>query len=222
MKGKYIVISVILTLILFVALIYVERNIGGVAGQTEVLIVKQNLNIDKYTKLDQTMFEVKKVQGFLTENAVVSFSETTDKYALDDLYSNEILRKVKIGDKNATPIMDIASDKRGIAIPLTSLADGVAGQARKGTFVDILFTSNPTTEEPVIKTETVLEKVKVLGVTDSNGLFLDDSGSGQIAAVLVAVTPQEAHMITNKERKGKFRIIISPENASEYEKVIVR
>lgn len=222
MRGKYIVISMIVTIILFIMLVYVEKKIAGTATQTDVLVVKHNVNIDRYTKIDSTMFEQKEVPAFLAENAVKDFDEVSSKYALENLYSSEILRKVMVGNKNDTPVIDIDLDKRELAIPVTSLVDGAAGQIRKGTYVDVLFTNNITSEEPQIKTETVLEKVKVLGVTDSNGLLLDGSNGGQAAAVLVAVTPQDAHILTNKERKGKFRLIVASVNAVEYDKVTVK
>lgn len=222
MKGKYIVVSAIVTIILFTMLIYVEKKVSGTATQTYVLVVKQNINVDRYTKLDKTMFEQRQVPAFLAEDAVKGFDEVNSKYALENLYSFEILRKVMIGNKNDTPVVDIDSDKRELAIPVSTLADGAAGQIRKGTYVDVLFTNNTTADEPVIKTETLLEKVKVLGVTDSNGLLMDGSRSGQVAAVLVAVTPQDAHMLTNKERKGKFRLIVASVNAAEYDKVTVK
>lgn len=222
MRGKYIIISILITIILFFMLMYIEKKIVGADSKTKVLVVKSNVTIDKYEKLDASMFEIKQVPSFLASNAVSSLNDINSKYALFDLMSNEVLRKEKIGSKNDTPIVDIEAEKRKLAISVSSLADGVAGQLRRNTYVDILFTNSPTSDEPTIKTETVLQKVKVIGVTDSNGVLLDDSNNGQIAAVLLSVTPQEAHTLVNKERKGKFRLIGVPEGATSYEKIVVR
>lgn len=222
MKGKYVVISTLITIFLFVLLVYIEGKITGEDFKTQVLIVKQNVMIDKFEKLDPSMFELKKVPAFIATNAVSSFDEINSKYALDELYSGEVLRKEKIGDKNNTPLIEVQPNMRKLAIPINSLADGLAGQIGKGTFVDILFTNSPTSSEPNIKTETILQKVKVLGVTDSNGVLLDQSERKQVSAVILAVTPEQAHLLVNKERKGKFTLIGASENSITYKNIVVK
>lgn len=222
MRGKYIVISMIITLILFFVLIYVEKKITGTDIKANALVLKHNMQVGKYEKLDQSMFDIKQVPAFLAAGAVSSLDEICGKYALTDLLSDEILRKEKIGGKNQTPLVDVAANKRKLAIPIASLADGVAGQVRKNTVVDILYTNTPSTEDAVAKTETLLQNVKVIGATDANGVLLDESSGGQISAVLVEVTPQEAHLLVNKERKGKFRLLGVPDGAVPYEKIVVK
>lgn len=221
MKGKYIVISLIITVALFFMLIYAEKKISGTYSNVEILVVKQDVVINKYDKLDKSMFEVKKVPAFLSGNAVLSFNEIENMCALTDILEGEVLRKEKVGNKDNV-LLEVATDKRTMAISVNSLADGIAGQLRKNTYVDILFTNSPTTQEPNIKTETVFEKVKVIGVTDANGNLIDGINEGQISAVLLEVTPQEAHVLANKERKGKFRLIGVPQNAQPYEKIVVK
>jgi Flp pilus assembly protein CpaB len=224
MRGKYIVLSLIFTIILFSMLIYTENKVLGNGYKQDVLIVKHELNIDRFEKLDATMFEKKTVvtPSSVANSLVSDLSEIEGKYALSDLSSDELVRKDKIGNKSKVSIVDVDSDKRKLAIPVSSLADAVSGQIRKNSLVDILFTNTPTTDDPNIKTETLLQNIKVIGVTDSNGVELDNSNGGQIASVLVAVSPQDAHLIVNKERKGKFRLIGVPENAKTYDKVIVK
>lgn len=222
MKSKYFIISIVITIILFFTLIYVEKKVAGVSQSVNALVVKQNVVVNKYDKLDSSMFEIKKIPVFLADNAVSDIKEIDSKYALYTLSSGDILKKERIGDRTQTPILKVDSSKRKIAIAVSNLADAVAGQIRKDSYVDILFTNSPTTEESTVKTETILEKVKVIGVTDSNGILIDDSSDKQVAAVLLEVTPQEAHIIVNKERKGKFRLIGVPDNGQVYDKITVK
>jgi len=222
MKSKYFVISIILTVVIFFALVYVEKKVAGVDRSVSALIVKQNVNVNKFDKLEPSMFEVKKVPVFLGEKVVSDIKEIDSKYALYSLSSGDILKEDRIGSKSQVPILQVDSAKRKIAISVSSLADAVAGQIRKDSFVDILFTNSPTTDDAVVKTETIFEKVRVIGVTDSNGSLIDDASDRQIGAVLLEVTPQEAHILANKERKGKFRLIGVPDNGQVYDKITVR
>lgn len=222
MKSKYLVISIIITILLFFSLIYVEKKIAGVDQKVDALIVKQNVNINKYDKLDESMFESKAIPSILGQNAISDIKQVNSLYALTNMSDGDILKSDKVGGKGQLPILEIASTKRKIAIPVSSLADAVGGQIRKSSYVDILFTNSANTDDPNIKTETLLEKVKVIGITDSNGMLIDDIVDRQIGSVLLEVTPQEAHTLVNKERKGKFRLIGVPENAPLYDKITVK
>lgn len=220
MKGKYLVISALFTIVLFLLLIYTEKKVANTESTTNVLVVKSNVSINKFDKLNASMFDVKSVPVSVGMNGVSDVKKIEGKYALSDLASTEILLNEKVGEK--TPLLNIESDKRKLAIPISSLSDGVAGQIRKDTLVDIVFTNTPISDEPVAKTETILQKVKVIGVTDGNGVLVDDSNSSQVAAVILSVTPQEAHMLINKENKGKFTLLGVAQDAQTYDKVTVK
>lgn len=222
MKGKYLIAAIAITLILFLGLIYTEKKIAGAEQKVSVLIVKQNITINKYDKLSAEMFELKDIPTFLGVNAISDIKEIDSTYALTSLNGGDILKKDKIGGKTEVPIISINPSKRKIAIPVSNIADAVGGQIKKDSYVDILYTNSPTTEEPVVKTETIFEKIKVIGITDANGMLIDESSDNQIGSVLLEVSPQEAHVLVNKERKGKFRLIGVPENSQMYDKITVR
>lgn len=221
MKGKYILISAIITVVLFFMLGYVQNKALD-NKQIEVLVVKQNVKIGRLEKLDKSMLELKRVPSLVATDAVVDENDITSKYALVDLESGEVLRKSKIGDINDAQIINVDPNMRKLAIPVNGLSDAIAGQVRKDTLVDILFTNSPTSKEPNIQTETVLQKVRVLGVTDSNGVLIENSNSIQVAAVILSVTPEQAHMLINKESKGKFTLVGVAKEGKPYDDIVVK
>ena len=207
MKGKYLVASILITIVLFIVLGYVDKKILGIDSMRECLVVKPNITIAKYEKLDSTMFETESVPSSLATNSISGIKEVEGKFALCQMYGGDVLRKEKFGVKASTNLIDVEPGMRKLAISVSSLADGVAGQIRENSYVDILFTNNISSKQPNIETNTLLQKVKVLAVTDSNGKLINGINAGKISAVILSVSPGDAQLLVNSERKGIFRLV---------------
>jgi len=207
MKGKYLIVSIIITIVLFFLLGYVDKKVLGIDSMQKVLVVKAGVHIEKYEKLDSSMFETLNVPSTLAVNAISDINEIEGNYALSQIFAGDVLKREKFGVKDSANLIEVEQGKRKLAIAVSSLADGVAGQVRENAYVDILFTNNATSKNPNVETIILLEKVKVLGVTDSNGKLINGINAGKISAVILSVSPEDAQTLVNSERKGMFRLV---------------
>ena len=97
---------------------------------------------------------------------------------------------------------------RAVTVPIENVG-AVAGFARPGSFVDVLFRSNPAEDRPEI-TLTLIEMVEVLAVNES--LHPDSkvvvSGQNASGTVTVAVTPPQAKALKVVESRGQLSLAL--------------
>ncbi len=103
---------------------------------------------------------------------------------------------------------------RAVAVPIDNTGS-VAGFARPGTIVDVLFRSTPYKNYPEM-TMTLLEGVEVLAVNDEavpNSVVNSGRAGGSSAMVTLAVAPDQAKALKVVEGRGELTLILrSPDD----------
>lgn len=98
---------------------------------------------------------------------------------------------------------------RAVSVPITDIGS-VAGFARPGSIVDVLFRSDAQEDYPEM-TMTLLERVEVLALDDTvlpDALPQDDAQQRGPAVVTLAVTPAQAKALKVVEGRGELALAL--------------
>lgn len=221
-KSKIIIFTAILTVILFITLIALDKKAANFTQKVKVLY--SITNISKGSKLNKINFRIVSVDiDKIPVDAVTSFDEIKNKYAADNIYSNEPLNKKRLTDKNIKKDLILEPNMRKFSIPMTYIDDPFAGTLREGDVVDILHTTMPSATNSNTTTTVMVQQAHVLGAIDANGNFLSTSNKNTLAvAILFEGDLNEAAELTNKQYAGKYKFVQVPLNGTRYSNVTVQ
>ena len=199
---------VLAAVIAFVALPTIARQTNG---KTEIVRITQP--VLKGEQVTKENAEVVEVGGYnLPTNVAHSLEDVEGLYVTADLAAGDyILTSVPISSDVA--LNDIPSGKVAISLTVKTLASGLSDKLQPNDIVRIYHFLETAEEVPELRF------VKVLSVTDSDGINVDntkepteDEEPQQSATITVLASPEQARIITELENDGVAHVALISRN----------
>ena len=203
------ILSIVLAaLIAFIALPTIAKQTNG---KTEIVRVVQP--VLKGVAITDKDVQTVEVGGYnLPQNVARTLEDVVGKYAAADLMAGDYVLSTKI---SLTPISsDIAlnsipSGKVAISLTVKTLASGLSDKLQPGDIIRVYHFMDEAKDIPE------LQFVKVLSVTDSKGVNVDNTKEPteeeekqQSATITVLASPEQAKTITALENDGMVHVAL--------------
>lgn len=199
-------------IIAFVALPTIARRTNG---KTEIVRITQP--VLKGEQITAANTEIVEVGSFnLPTNIAHSLEDVNGLYATTDLAQGDYILSTKI---SLTPISsdvalnNIPSGMVAISLTVKTLASGLSDKLQPGDIIRIYHFLDEAEEIPELR------YVRVLSVTDSNGVNVDnarelaeDEQKRQSATITVLASPEQARTITALENDGIVHVALISRN----------
>jgi len=197
------IISLVLAAVIaFVAIPTISRQTNG---KTEIVRIVQP--VQRGALITRQDIELIEVGGYnLPANIATTEDDVVGKYAVADLSAGDYILSSKV---SFTPITSdiqlsgIPSGKVAISLTVKTLASGLSDKLQPGDIIRIYHYLDIAQDIPE------LQFVKILSVTDSKGVNVDnaqelqaDEDKQQTATITVLATPEQAKIITGLENDG--------------------
>ena len=203
---------VLAAVIAFVALPTIARQTNG---KTEIVRITQPVLKGETITSDNA--EVVEVGGYnLPSNVAHSMDDVEGLYVTADLAEGDYILTSKV---SAVPVSsdvalnDIPSGKVAISLTVKTLASGLSDKLQPGDIIRIYHFLETAEEVPELRF------VKVLSVTDSDGINVDntkepteDEEPQQSATITVLASPEQARIITEMENDGVAHVALISRN----------
>ena len=187
---------VLAAVIAFVALPTIARQTNG---KTEIVRITQP--VLKGEKITSDNAEVVEVGGYnLPSNVAHSMEDVEGLYVTADLAAGDYILTSKVSTvpvSSDVALNDIPSGKVAISLTVKTLASGLSDKLQPGDIIRIYHFLETAEEVPELRF------VKVLSVTDSDGINVDntkepteDEEPQQSATITVLASPEQARIIT--------------------------
>lgn len=197
------IVSLILAAV--IAFAAIPAIVSQTNGITEIVRVSRPLL--KGAKITAQDVEVAEVGGYnLPANIAKEKEDVVGKYAAADLSAGDYILSDKV---SFTPITsdiqlnNIPSGKTAISMTVKTLASGLSDKLQKEDIIRIYHFVDEAIEVPELK------YVKVLSVTDSKGINVDNTTAPedeedkrQSATITVLASPEQAKIIAGLENDG--------------------
>lgn len=206
-------ISILLAAIIaFVALPTIARQTNGKAE-----IVRVAKPILKGSAITEKDIEIVEVGSYnLPVNVAHTSKDVVGRYAVSDLAEGDYILSTKISTvpiSSDIALNSIPSGKVAISLTVKTLASGLSDKLQPGDIIRIYHFLDVASEVPE------LQFVKVLSVTDSDGINIDntkelteDEEKQQSATITVLASPEQAKIITELENDGVAHVALISRN----------
>ena len=203
---------VLAAVIAFVALPTIARQNNG---KTEIVRITQP--VLKGEKITSDNAEVVEVGGYnLPSNVAHSMDDVEGLYVTADLAEGDYILTSKVSTvpvSSDVALNDIPSGKVAISLTVKTLASGLSDKLQPGDIIRIYHFLETAEEVPELRF------VKVLSVTDSDGINVDntkepteDEEPQQSATITVLASPEQARIITEMENDGVAHVALISRN----------
>ena len=203
---------VLAAVIAFVALPTIARQTNG---KTEIVRITQP--VLKGEQVTKENAEVVEVGGYnLPTNVAHSLEDVEGLYVTADLAAGDYILTSKVSSvpvSSDAALNDIPSGKVAISLTVKTLASGLSDKLQPNDIVRIYHFLETAEEVPE------LHFVKVLSVTDSDGINVDntkepteDEEPQQSATITVLASPEQARIITELENDGVAHVALISRN----------
>ena len=202
---------VLAAVIAFVALPTIARQTNGKAE-----IVRITQPVLKGEKITSDNAEVVEVGGYnLPSNVAHSLSDVEGLYVTADLAAGDYILTSKVSSvpvSSDVALNDIPSGKVAISMTVKTLASGLSDKLQPNDIIRIYHFLETAEEVPELRF------VKVLSVTDSDGVNVDNTKEPtedeeqQSATITVLATPEQARIITEMENDGVSHVALISRN----------
>lgn len=207
------ILSLLLSAVIaFVALPTIARQTNG---KTEIVRIKEAILRGEQLTTDR--LEVVEVGSYnLPPNIARSIEDVKGLYATADLAEGDYILTSKI---SMTPVSSdvilnsIPSGKTAISLTVKTLASGLSDKLQPNDIIRIYHFLDTAEEVPELRF------VKVLSVTDSKGINVDNSKElteeeekQQSATITVLASPEQAKIITALENDGVAHVALISRN----------
>lgn len=218
-------LSVILTIIVFIATTAVQRFFVSYEPTVKVLVAVQDIQANR--PLDRFMFKTAEAPLSLVMNLKVikKLEDIRDRYSVETIHKGEILRDEAIALKNEVKIIEVEQGKEKISIKVRAPENAVSFQIKAGDKVNLYFTgryglikylgaqkeiylpNSQALKDDDYSTVKILDNSPVMGIFDDNGNALGDSQrDAEIDTVVFAVSHEDSIMINSLKGQGTFDI----------------
>ena len=207
------VLSLVLAAIIaFVALPTIARQTNG---KTEIVRITQP--VLKGEQISSDNAGVVEVGGYnLPSNIAHQLADVNGLYATADLSPGDYILTSKISTvpvSSDVALNDIPSGKVAISLTVKTLASGLSNKLQPNDIIRIYHFLDVAADVPE------LQFIKVLSVTDSDGINVDntkelaeDEEKQQSATITVLATPEQAKIITALENDGVAHVALISRN----------
>lgn len=203
---------VLAAVITFVALPTIARQTNG---KTEIVRITQP--VLKGEKITSDNAEVVEVGGYnLPPNVAHSMDDVEGLYVTADLAAGDYILTSKVSTvpvSSDVALNDIPSGKVAISLTVKTLASGLSDKLQPNDIIRIYHFLETAEEVPELRF------VKVLSVTDSDGINVDntkepaeDEEPQQSATITVLASPEQARIITEMENDGVAHVALISRN----------
>lgn len=203
---------VLAAVIAFVVLPTIARQTNG---KTEIVRITQP--VLKGEKITSDNAEVVEVGGYnLPSNVAHSMEDVEGLYVTADLAAGDYILTSKVSTvpvSSDVALNDIPSGKVAISLTVKTLASGLSDKLQPGDIIRIYHFLETAEEVPELRF------VKVLSVTDSDGINVDntkepteDEEPQQSATITVLASPEQARIITEMENDGVAHVALISRN----------
>ena len=203
---------VLAAVIAFVALPTIARQTNG---KTEIVRITQP--VLKGEKITSDNAEVVEVGGYnLPSNVAHSMEDVEGLYVTADLAAGDYILTSKVSTvpvSSDVALNDIPSGKVAISLTVKTLASGLSDKLHPVDIIRIYHFLETAEEVPELRF------VKVLSVTDSDGINVDntkepteDEEPQQSATITVLASPEQARIITEMENDGVAHVALISRN----------
>ena len=203
---------VLAAVIAFVALPTIARQTNG---KTEIVRITQPVLKGETITSDNA--EVVEVGGYnLPSNVAHSMDDVEGLYVTADLAEGDYILTSKVSTvpvSSDVALNDIPSGKVAISLTVKTLASGLSDKLQPGDINRIYHFLETAEEVPELRF------VKVLSVTDSDGINVDntkepteDEEPQQSATITVLASPEQARIITEMENDGVAHVALISRN----------
>ena len=203
---------VLAAVIAFVALPTIARQTDG---KTEIVRITQP--VLKGEQVTKENAEVVEVGGYnLPTNVAHSLEDVEGLYVTADLAAGDYILTSKVSSvpiSSDVALNDIPSGKVAISLTVKTLASGLSDKLQPNDIVRIYHFLETAEEVPELRF------VKVLSVTDSDGINVDntkepteDEEPQQSATITVLASPEQARIITELENDGVAHVALISRN----------
>lgn len=211
-SGAAILSLVLAAVIAFVALPTIARQTNG---KTEIVRITQP--VLKGEKITSDNAEVVEVGGYnLPSNVAHSMEDVEGLYVTAELAAGDYILTSKVSTvpvSSDVALNDIPSGKVAISLTVKTLASGLSDKLQPGDIIRIYHFLETAEEVPELRF------VKVLSVTDSDGINVDntkepteDEEPQQSATITVLASPEQARIITEMENDGVAHVALISRN----------
>ena len=203
---------VLAAVIAFVALPTIARQTNGKAE-----IVRITQPVLKGETITSDNAEVVEVGGYnLPSNVAHSMEDVEGLYVTADLAAGDYILTSKVSTvpvSSDVALNDIPSGKVAISLTVKTLASGLSDKLQPNDIIRIYHFLDVAADVPE------LQFLKVLSVTDSDGINVDntkelaeDEEKQQSATITVLATPEQAKIITALENDGVAHVALISRN----------
>lgn len=203
---------VLAAIIAFVALPTIARQTNG---KTKIVRITQA--VLKGEQISSDNAEVVEVGGYnLPSNVAHQLTDVNGLYATADLSPGDYILTSKISTvpvSSDVALNDIPSGKVAISLTVKTLASGLSDKLQPNDIIRIYHFMDVAEDIPE------LQFIKVLSVTDSNGVNVDNTKEPteeeekqQSATITVLATPEQAKIITALENDGVAHVALISRN----------
>ena len=210
------ILSIVLAaLIAFIALPTVSRQTNG---KTEIVRIVQP--VLKGVAINEKDVQTVEVGGYnLPQNIARTLEDVVGKYATADLMAGDYVLSTKISMvpiSSDIALNSIPSGKVAISLTVKTLASGLSDKLQPGDIIRVYHFMDEAKDIPE------LQFVKVLSVTDSKGVNVDNTKElteeeekQQSATVTVLASPEQAKIITGLENDGMAHVALISRNSDK-------
>ena len=202
-KPKSLIISACVAIVVFIALLFVEKSLLKPNGTVEGFVAVSD--IDKGTviteeNISKLFTEKNNIDGALeVTGAVKTKDELINKVAKENINKGEVVSNNSFISKD-DKFKDI-DDLVEVSFNVSDISQVVGGILRSGDIIDISIIDNNTSESL-----SVLEDVYVDKAISSDGLQIDRSSDLSALTINILVSKDDSEKLNSYLNKGILRI----------------
>ena len=223
-KVSMLIVSVILTIIVFAISTYMQKKIVQYVPTVKCLIVTED--IEAYSQINELQIkEVDMPVSIATMTKTIkSMSDIQELYLKEKIYAGQILVAEQFDTKENLSIYDAGEGKEKIAIKIKTAENGVAYNIRENSRVNVYATLRNEYANNILENlekyfvgskedgyciVTLLKDTRVLGVFDSDGQPIENVfDEATPDTILVAVSTEQANQINLIRDIASFNITV--------------
>lgn len=199
--GK-IAISLIVSIILFVGLLLLEKNILTPNGTVNVVVAKTDIKEGTYITESNTeeYFALKEVDGSLDfESSIKNIEDLNGKVIQIPIKKGEIVSNLRYTSKD--DILNGIENKVETSVKVDDISQVVGGVLREGDMINIAVVNSTTMEN-----KTILENVYVSKAFSSDGAEVDRYSDTSALVINIIVSSSDEAKLNQALELGTIRV----------------